>query len=392
MNRIGTGHSDGVEPLAAGESAARAAVQALGEVKPRLVLTFGAPSYAYPELIRGIKRAVGDAALLGCSTAGEFTHEAVGHGSVAVMALGGDNFQIATGIGRGLRNNRAAAIRDAMASFAPAYRAARQQGFAHATCVVLTDGLAGNGEELVESIHEQTNSLAQVVGGAAADAAKFEKTEVIFDDRAETDAVAVASIFTRTPIGIGVQHGLTPATTAKVVTKASGGILGEIDGKPAFQAYVDYAKSKGIDLDEKNRDAFMIVNELGMVTPDGHKIRAPLKANPDGSLLMATEVPAGTAVCIMGGSSDSLVSASRQAAESALRALGGAKPAGTLVFDCICRRIFLGDGYRKQIDAIAQAAGGMPLAGWETYGEIALTHGQASGFHNSTSVIAVLPA
>ena len=59
-----------------------------------------------------------------------------------------------------------------------------------------------------------------------------------------------------------------------MVTKSKGGLLIEIDGKPALEAYREFAKSRGIELTEANRNQFMIVNELGMVTPDGHKIRA----------------------------------------------------------------------------------------------------------------------
>lgn len=391
MNRTGSGFSKSTDAVVAGEEAAREASKGLGGETPRLWFVFAAPSYDYGQLIEGLRRVTGQTLLLGCSTAGEFTDRQNGHGSVAVMAVGGDGLRVATGVGRGLRKDQPGAVRSAMAHFNQAYRAARAEGFTHATCFILTDGLAGNGEQLVELVHQESNSLAQVVGGAAADAAKFEKTQVIFDNHAEPDAVVTASIFTRTPIGLGVQHGLKAAIKPRVVTKAQGGVIYEIDGKPAFEAYREFAASKGITLNESNREAFMITNELGMVTPEGHKIRAPLKANPDGSLLMATEVPAGMAVCIMEGNKDQLVDATRQAAQHAVEALKGGRPAGTLSFDCICRRIFLGDEYRRQVEVISSVTGGTPIAGWETYGEIALTQNQASGFHNSTSVVAVLP-
>lgn len=390
MNVTGVGYSK-EKGSAAGAAAARQAMKGLGSAEPRAVFVFAAPSHDYPQLLSGIKKEVRSALILGCSTAGEFTGEAQGHDSIAVMAIGGDNLRVNAGVGNGLRKDMKGSIKAAMSGFHAAYRTARAEGFSHATCYVLTDGLVGNGEELVELVHQETNQLAQVVGGAAADAAKFEKTQVIYGDDAASDRVAVASLFTRTPIGLGVQHGLASATKPKVVTKSQGGVVFEIDGKPAFEAYREYAKSKGVTLDEKNRENFMIVNELGMVTPDGHKIRAPLKANPDGSLLMAAEIPRGSAICIMGGTEQALISGSEKAAAAAAQALKGTPPAGTLVFDCICRRVFLGDAYHKQIAAIARAAGGAPLAGWETYGEIAMTPTQPSGWHNSTSVVSVLP-
>lgn len=393
MNRTGSGYSKNSDPVVAGEAAAREALGGLGGAAPRLFLTFAAPSYDYGRLVEGIRRVTGSTPLLGCSSAGEFTNKALGHESVAVIALGGDAMRVATGVGRGLRGDQQAAVDSAMAHFPQAYRNARAEGFGSATVFLLTDGLAGNGEELVERVHQATNSLAQVVGGAAADAAQFVKTQVLFNDAFQDDCLAVATLFTRTPIGLGVKHGLTAATTPKVVTKAKGGTLIEIDGKPAFEAYREFARSRGIELTDANRNQFMMVNELGMVTPDGHKIRAPLSANADGSLLMATEVPTGMAVCIMEGTADNLVAATQAAAEAAVAALKGGTPAGVIVFDCICRRIFLGDLYQRQVEVIAGVVGaGVPITGWETYGEIAMTQNQASGFHNSTSVVAVLPA
>lgn len=391
MNRTGSGFSNDADAIAAGESAARQALNGLGSTAPRLVFAFAAPAYNFAQLVEGIRRVTQGAPLLGCSSAGEFTEASMGHDSVAVLALGGDAMRVTTGVGRGLRADQAGAVKSAMAHFSQAYRTARAEGFTSATVFLMTDGLAGNGEELVELVHQETNSLAQVVGGAAADAAKFVKTEVLFNDRFEDDSLAVASVFTRTPIGLGVQHGLVAATRPQVVTKSKGGLLFEIDGKPAFEAYREFAKSRGITLTDANANQFMMVNELGMVTPDSHKIRAPLAANPDGSLLMATEVPTGMAVCIMEGTSDKLVAATQQAATSAMESLQGAKPAGVIMFDCICRRIFLGEGYKRQVEAITKVVGAVPVVGWETYGEIAMTQNQASGFHNSTSVVAVLP-
>ena len=87
-----------------------------------------------------------------------------------------------------------------------------------------------------------------------------------------------------------------------------------------------------------NRDKY----ETKVKTPSGeYKIRAPLKANADGSLVMASEVPAGASCAIMEGTKEGLLSAAESAARSAIANLGVARPAGVLSFDCICRRIFL---------------------------------------------------
>lgn len=61
--------------------------------------------------------------------------------------------------------------------------------------------------------------------------------------------------------------------------------------------------------------------------------------------------------------------------------------AGAVVFDCICRNLILGDAFQSAVSAMHEELGGAPLAGFETYGEIALDAGDMSGFHNTTSVV-----
>jgi hypothetical protein len=61
-----------------------------------------------------------------------------------------------------------------------------------------------------------------------------------------------------------------------------------------------------------------------------------------------------------------------------------------MAFDCIARRGVLGeDGIGTEVGRIAEFAGGAPVAGFYTYGEIARTRG-INGFHNQTLVILAL--
>ena len=67
--------------------------------------------------------------------------------------------------------------------------------------------------------------------------------------------------------------------------------------------------------------------------------------------------------------------------------LEGREPIGLVAFDCIARRGVLGeDGIKDEVDRIGDCAGGAPVAGFYTYGEIARTRG-ISGFHNQTLVV-----
>ena len=45
----------------------------------------------------------------------------------------------------------------------------------------------------------------------------------------------------------------------------------------------------------------------------------------------------------------------------------------------------------KAVRGISDELGGAKIAGFETYGEIALDVGDMSGFHNTTSVVLAFP-
>ncbi|MBK8999275.1 MAG: FIST C-terminal domain-containing protein [Myxococcales bacterium] len=390
--RAKSGYSDERSARSAGQSAARQALEGMS-TSPELMLVFASTNYAFPELLRGVREVTGTAPLLGASTAGQFTEKSGGAESVVVMAVSSDSIRFRTGFAKGLRQNQRATVEAALSGFAEANRAARAEGLTHATCIVCADGLAGHGEDLVEQIHTATGMLAQVVGGAAADAAKFERTDVFHGEESAPDALAVAMAFSRTPIGLGVSHGLTAGCDSMIVTRASDNVLYEINSRPAVRAYEDFAASLGAPFTPETRDAFMITHEIGMLTPSGeHKIRAPLKVTNEGALVLASEVPTGTSVTIMRGTKDGLISAAESAARAAVKNLNGGAARAVLSFDCICRRLFLGDEYRRQVGAFRSVIGDdVPIVGWETYGEIAMTKNQQAGWHNSTSVLAILP-
>ena len=107
----------------------------------------------------------------------------------------------------------------------------------------------------------------------------------------------------------------------------------------------------------------------------------------DRSLQCIASVPQGGLTWFMDGDDASVLEATDTACRDALAALDGRAPLGLVAFDCIARRGVLGEsGIRAEVNRIASFAGGAPVAGFYTYGEIARTHG-ISGFHNQTLVV-----
>src|SRR5262249_33948676 len=108
--------------------------------------------------------------------------------------------------------------------------------------------------------------------------------------------------FSTRPWGVGVDHGLQPTTDRMRVTRASRNVVQEIDGRPAFDVYKDYAARRGVELSAATAGPFLIGNELGIYVFDEiKKARAPLSVGTDGSLTCAAEIPEGAYVSILDG-------------------------------------------------------------------------------------------
>src|SRR5262249_26822054 len=164
--------------------------------------------------------------------------------------------------------------------------------------------------------------------------------------RAATDAATALHTFSTRPWGVGVDHGLQPTTDRMRVTRASRNVVQEIDGRPAFDVYKDYAARRGVELSAATAGPFLIGNELGIyVFDETRKARGPLSVGPDGSLTCAAEIREGAYVSILDGQPARMIEAARRAAEEARRNLAGARAAAVLLFDCVCRGMILNGGF-----------------------------------------------
>lgn len=155
------------------------------------------------------------------------------------------------------------------------------------------------------------------------------------------------------------------------------------------------SRPRGLDPDALTDDqvgGYLLRFEAGLASGSEYKIRAPLSRGPDGSLGFACAIPEGATIRVTESVPQRQVESAIEAAEQARDALGGAEPAGALVFDCICRNLILGAKFSDAVEGIGKVLNDVPLAGFETYGEIALQAGDMSGFHNTTTVVLAFPA
>src|SRR5687768_13398505 len=378
---IAIGRSDAADARTAGAEAAGAALAHHG---PKLLTVFCSDDYDLPELMAGIGARAPGVPVIGCSTAGEIATDGPGDAGVVVLALGGDGFSVSTAAAEGASTRlREAGAEVARCSEADPHRPYR-------LLLLLTDGLAGDQQEIVRGAYSVLGAEVPLVGGCAGDDLRMKRTFQLHGDRVLTDAVVAAGIASDAPFGIGVRHGWRTVGEPMVVTSSANNRVYRLDDRPALDVYLerlDAPPEAHVDAEEFTR--FSLTHPVGLNRRSGEEqVRFVADADfGDRSLGCIAEVPQGAFAWIMEGDARSVLDATDAACADALAPLGEHRPLGLIAFDCIARRGVLGgEGIVAEVERVAEHAAGAPVAGFYTYGEIARTAGM-SGFHNQTLVV-----
>jgi len=377
--------------LAAAEAVGQATARLNGS-EPKFGFLFVSPGRDLRTALTSACKAASCSEIIGCTTAGEITELGLVHNGVAVLLVASSTSAARMAFAERLKADAQGVARKLSSAVADLRRQAGARDVKHLTTVLLTDGLSGSGERLVSELYDRGQGGAQIVGGAAGDEGQFKTTYVGAGETASIDAAAALHVFSASPWGVGVNHGLRSTTKQMRVTKATGNVVFELDGEPAFATYVRHAAARGVTLTPENAAPYLIGNELGIHFFDRIlRARAPLAVNSDGSLSCAADIPQGSMVSILDGDPPSMIEAARSAAMEAKEHLGESEAAGVLLFDCVCRGMILRDGFHREIDAVRSVFGNVPTAGFLTYGEIARYRGRLDGWHNATAVVVAIP-
>jgi hypothetical protein len=383
-NWVGVGRSSSPDAAEAGDEAA---LTAIAGRDPKLLIVFCSQSYELQELLDAINERSHDVPLIGCSTAGEIAASGVRDSSVVVTALGGEGFSVRTTAAINASTDLRRSGSDAASALT------ELDDRPNRVLMLLTDGLAGDQQEIVRGAYSVAGAGVPLVGGCAGDDLQMKSTYQLHGHQVLQDAVVSAAIGSDEPIGIGVRHGWQRVGEPMLVTDSSENVVRTIDDKPALDVYLERLNAPDdVRADSEKFIKFAQTHPLGLDRQSGEDhVRFIGDADfEDRSLSCIARVPQGGLAWLMEGSDESVLAATDAACSDALAALDGNRPAGLLAFDCIARRGVLGDeGVTAEVNRVAQHSDGAPVAGFYTYGEIARTRG-VTGFHNQTLVVMAL--
>lgn len=351
------------------------------------IIIFASSKYNYEELLGEIQKHAAPTLLVGCSSAGEFTNENQGEGSVSAIALKSNEMQFTVGLGKNISKDVKQAAHEVVNSF----RGTKDLSYTYRSALVLADALAGYTDSLIDEMNRLTAGTYQFFGGGAGDDAQFKTTHVFRGKKALSNAVVALEILSNKPIGIGVRHGWQPTGESMRVTESDGMKLISLNATPAIEVFVKHAEATGQSLDLKNPTSFFLHNVIGIKTAQGYQLRVPLTIDESGAVNCASDIPTGSLISFMKTTAASAAKAAQEATEDALMQLNGLQSNTALVFDCVATRLRIGGKFNKELKAVANKIPGTSFVGCNTYGQVSRVDGQFNGFHNCTAVVCVFP-
>lgn len=424
--QFSTGQGKGENSRLVGREAASEALEELPVDRVDYCQIFASSKYNYEDVHEGVQDIVGeDAELFGASAAGEFNETGVEAGSVTVALVASDTLKFFTSLSTGLGDDPHETIFDAVNDL-PREDDPRLEEYPHRALINLHDGLSGIGNTVSRLSLQYFDGEVKLAGGAAGDDLQLEETVVFADGKIASDAVGYTLIASKKPIPMTVNHGHEPISEPMTVTEAEGSTVYKLDDEPAYRKWKEAIRESaqetyGIDVDaiedgsdelsmmltryefgiesepDQEADDKGLISRLReyieekMVSTSGYNIRWPgLTETTDGVLEFAVEVHEGTEFRVMHSTPEDQITCVRDAASTAVDRAEGDDVAGAFVYDCICRGTILGEDFDEAVEAISDEVG-VPFAGFETYGEICSDVDEYTSYHNTSSVVMLLP-
>jgi hypothetical protein len=257
--------------------------------------------------------------------------------------------------------------------------------------LLFSDGLHVNGSELVRGLTQRLPKGVTVTGGLSADGSKFEQTIVLVDGRPQDRVVVgVGLCGDSIRVGYGSVGGWDPFGPERVVTRARGNVLHELDGQSALGLYRRYLGEHARELPASgllfplsirpNRETAGVVRTILSVS------------DADDTMTFAGDIPEGSYAQLMRANFDRLIDGAAKAATISARAISATPAELALLISCVGRKMVLKQRVEEEVEGVRDVVGpDAVLAGFYSYGEIAPFGPDAScELHNQTMTVTTL--
>lgn len=345
-----------------------------------LALVFGSTALLRDgERMAEIRARYPGAQLVGCSTSGEICGTRVRDDSFVVTAV---RFEHTTVKPVQVAVSEAGGSREAGARLAQALLLPQ---LAHV--LVLSDGLTVNGSELARGLRDNLPKEVAVTGGLAGDGSAFQHTLVCATGAPEEGLVAALGFYgERLKVGYGSLGGWDSFGPERLITRAQGNVLYELDGHSALELYKKYLGTH----DAGPAEALLFPLALRTGEEGYSVVRSVAAVNEDEqSMTFFGDMPEGGYARLMKANFDRLVDGAAGAAHAGYEMLGSREPELALLISCVGRKLVLKQRIEEEVEGVRDVLGkNTVLAGFYSYGEIC-PHDVLTGceLHNQTMTI-----
>lgn len=318
------------------------------------------------ELAKELKEKFTKASIIGATTAGEICGEDVLHDSFTVAITQFEKSTIKAGVCINSNSSEAGEM------------LAKQIDAEHAkACIVFSDGLKLNGDEVLSAFTANAKSDAIIAGGAAGDYNKLIKTYTIFGDMVlESAAVGVAIFSDELRVFNAHNLGWKPIGRQMKITKAQNGRIYEIDGKKPKDLYRHYLGDEVVVDFPANAFEFPFVFEENGVTV----ARAVISYFEDGSVSYAGNIPLDKPLQFAFATQD-LINAG---IADITNELAVKEPEAIFMYSCTARKAFFDSNIKCELSSLNKVS---KPSGFFTYGEFFKTCTKSSFLNITTTVI-----
>lgn len=352
------GYAQALNGREAGLQAAHHALNNLGSATPRMGIVIASHQYQARDVINGVTSLLGDTPLIGLSSAVGFSHRGL-HPSAVIVALMNGEFEAETmwlpGFAQSGRGTGAQLATQLIAKEDPKL------------CLFVADGFNGDADQLCSALPAQIPLVGALSSGDLHTGHSYQ----LAGSQTGNGALAAAILRGSLCAGIGYAHGWNPVGSHFRVTRSRGFWLRTLDGRPASETYAQLFGHPAREWAFPPLSHLARLYPLGIEQGDQIIIRAPIRVEADGSFRMNAPVRDGAEAYLLVGNRESCEKAAQQAAQQALQALNGSKPAFALVIVDIAWEMLLKSHPGAEIAAIQDILGkNIPLAGAYTLGQI----------------------
>lgn len=346
-----------------------------------LALVFGSTGLLQqPKYLREIRESHPNALILGCSTAGEIAGTRVLDDSIVVTAVKFDHTNLALA---------EIDLNDVPTSHEAGCKLARRidpRGLIHV--LVISDGLAVNGSDLVRGLAENLPDGIGISGGLAGDGARFQQTLVCTGDRASQRKIAVLGFYSnRLKVGCASMGGWDTFGPDRIITKSKANVLYELDGRSALSLYKEYLGEHAAKLPASGLLFPLSVRSTS--SGDG-VVRTILSVSEtEGSMTFAGDVPQGFYARLMRANFERLIDGANGAAKATRKAGATENVDLAILISCVGRKLVLKQRVEEEVEAVQNVLGPQAvLAGFYSYGEISpFTPSAKCELHNQTMTL-----